>query len=190
MARRQRASWTRRSVKKVPWTDEERVGPVAPKICEGRVDLAAGAGVENLDLQPDGASSRLHVSQCGFGKAGIGRIDEHGNSRLLRAPASRRSSSRFATNSTVRRLIPVRLPPGRARLATSPSSTGSSAIMKTMGMVVVAALAADAAGTPVAAITATCGEPDRPPAPAAGRIGSRPSGIRSPRSRPRHSRCL
>ena len=34
------------------------------------------------------------------------------------------------------------------------------------------------------------GAPARPPAPAADRIASPPSGIRSPRSRPRHSRCL
>ena len=32
------------------------------------------------------------------------------------------------------------------------------------------------------------GEPDRPPAPAAGRVDCRPSGIRSPHSRPRRSR--
>jgi len=33
-------------------------------------DFAAGTGVEDVDLQPDGASSRFHVSQRGFG---IGR---------------------------------------------------------------------------------------------------------------------
>jgi hypothetical protein len=49
--------------------------------CEGRVNLAAGAGVNDLDLQTDGASSRFHVSQCGFLSRSIGRIDEHGNTR-------------------------------------------------------------------------------------------------------------
>ena len=44
----------------------------------------------------------------------------------------------------VKKLMPVRLPPGRARLATRPSLTGSSATAKTMGIVVVAALAASA----------------------------------------------
>ena len=49
----------------------------------------------------------------------------------------------------------LKLPPGPARLATSPSLTGSSLTMKTMGMVVVAALAANAAAAiPVEAITA------------------------------------
>ena len=44
--------------------DEERVGPLAPKRCEGCIDLAAGAGVEDPDLQPDSAaavSALLHV---------------------------------------------------------------------------------------------------------------------------------
>ena len=59
--------------------DEEGVGPLAHKSCEGRIDLAAGAGVEDLDLQPHGAGSRFHVSQRGLGSRSIGRIDEHGN---------------------------------------------------------------------------------------------------------------
>jgi hypothetical protein len=53
-------------------------------------------------------------------------------------------------------LMPVMLPPGRLRLATSPSATGSPPMVKTMGSVVVARLAASAAGSPpVDAITAT-----------------------------------
>ena len=44
--------------------NEKRVGPLAHKSCEGRIDLAAGAGVKGLDLQPHGAGSRFHVSQC------------------------------------------------------------------------------------------------------------------------------
>jgi len=46
-------------------------------------------------------------------------------------------------------LAPVMLPPGRFRLATTPNSTGSLPIEKTIGIVVVAAFAASAAG-PVA----------------------------------------
>src|SRR5262249_48245979 len=53
-------------------------------------------------------------------------------------------------------LIPVALPPGRARLAIRPNLTGSSATPKTIGIVVVAALAAGAAVVkPGVAITAT-----------------------------------
>jgi hypothetical protein len=53
-----------------------------------------------------------------------------------------RSSSRFVANSSAKKLTPVRLPPGRARLATKPSLTGSSPATKTIGISVVAALAA------------------------------------------------
>src|SRR5260370_20826942 len=67
------------------------------------------------------------------------------------------SSSRFAPTSTLNVLTPVTLPPGRFRLATSLSSTGSVPIPNTMGIVVVAAWAASAAGVlPGAVITVTC----------------------------------
>src|SRR5262249_11920173 len=50
-----------------------------------------------------------------------------------------------------------KLPPGRARLVTKPSLTGSSPVMKTMGIVGVAPLAATTAGgPPTVANTATC----------------------------------
>jgi hypothetical protein len=67
-----------------------------------------------------------------------------------------KNPSRSAANSTVKKLIPVKLPPGRARLTTRPSLTGSSPTSKTIGIVVVAALAANAELLPsTAAITAT-----------------------------------
>ena len=64
------------------------------------------------------------------------------------------SSSRFGASSAFNMLTPVRLPPGRFRLATRPSLTGSKPTTNTIGMVVVAALAATAAG-PFATITLT-----------------------------------
>jgi|GraSoiStandDraft_4_1057263.scaffolds.fasta_scaffold2312814_2 hypothetical protein len=75
--------------------------------------------------------------------------------RVAAGTISRRSSSRFAANSVAKELVPVTLPPGWARLATRPSLTGSSPTLKTMGIVVIAALAACAALFPNAAITAT-----------------------------------
>ena len=50
----------------------------------------------------------------------------------------------MATTSWLKKLMPVALPPGRARLATRPSWTGSSPTPKTIGIVAVAALAASA----------------------------------------------
>ena len=55
-------NWTRRPLKKGSGPTNSASGRSRTKRCEGRIDLAAGAGVEDLDLQPDGASSRFHVS--------------------------------------------------------------------------------------------------------------------------------
>ena len=53
-------------------------------------------------------------------------------------------------------VIPVMLPPGRARLATRPVSTGSAATLPvTIGMVAVACLAAKLAGVPDATMRST-----------------------------------
>ena len=52
-------------------------------------------------------------------------------------------------------LSPVTLPPGRAKLATSPASTGSVALTMTIGIVVVARLAASAGAWEEATITST-----------------------------------
>ena len=49
----------------------------------------------------------------------------------------------------------VRLPPGRFRLATRPICTGSAMVVKTIGMVAVAAFAAIAEGVVKAVITDT-----------------------------------
>ena len=100
-----------------------------------------------------------------------------------------KSRSPLAATSALKRLMPVKLPPGRARLATRPSLTGSSPTPKTMGIVVVAALAASVPvelgawrSRPLA------GGPDRPPAPAGDRIDPPASGIRSSRFVLRRSR--
>ena len=65
-------------------------------------------------------------------------------------------SSPFESNSTTMAVMPVTLPPGCARLATSPTLTGSVPIKKTIGIVCVAALLASAAGVlPTVAIAVT-----------------------------------
>ena len=54
-----------------------------------------------------------------------------------------------------KKLTPVTFPPGRLRLATIPTSTGSAPITKTIGTVVLAAFAARVAGVAPVTITAT-----------------------------------
>src|SRR5262249_737035 len=59
--------------------NEKSIGSLAHKTCEGRINLAAGAGVEKLDLQSHGASSRLHVSQRDLCVRSIGRVGQQSN---------------------------------------------------------------------------------------------------------------
>ncbi len=65
------------AVEKGIGTDEEAIDSLAREVCKGRVDLANGASIEDLDLQPDGASCRCHISHGGLGIGGICRIDEY-----------------------------------------------------------------------------------------------------------------
>jgi hypothetical protein len=79
---------------------------------------------------------------------------------LLRAPERitverRQQRCCFAPRSAEMKLTPVALPPGRLRLVTRPSLTGSPPVAKTIGTVVVTALAASAAGV-LPTISATC----------------------------------
>src|SRR6185436_14952824 len=60
-----------------------------------------------------------------------------------------RSRNRLAASSELKKLMPVALPPGRARLATRPSRIGSAGTLKTIGIVAVLdryVLAFDVAG--------------------------------------------
>ena len=64
-------------------------------------------------------------------------------------------SNCFVSTVLAKVVMPVTLPPGRLRLATRPSSTGSLVIEKTIGTVVVTVLAASATAGPTTTITLT-----------------------------------
>jgi hypothetical protein len=57
--------------------DEEGVDPLAHKTCKGCVDVATGAGADDVDLQSHSAGSQLHVSQCSFRTRRVVWVDEH-----------------------------------------------------------------------------------------------------------------
>jgi hypothetical protein len=57
---------------------EHGVGPLARKRSESRINLAAGAGIEDLELQRHGARGRFQFSHRCLGFGRIARIDEHG----------------------------------------------------------------------------------------------------------------
>jgi hypothetical protein len=67
---------------------------------------------------------------------------------LASGTSSEISSIRFGISATLRMLTPVMLPPGRARLSTSPLSTGSLPVVKMIGIVSVAVFAARADAAP------------------------------------------
>ena len=81
--------------------------------------------------------------------------DRRSPTRASLGTASLSISSLLVFSSVAKLENPVTLPPGRARLATRPSPTGSAAFAITMGMVVVAFFAANAGGPPVATIRST-----------------------------------
>ena len=49
----------------------------------GSIDFADRAGIDDLDLQPEGVSRIAHLPQCGPGGCDIRRIDEHTNANGL-----------------------------------------------------------------------------------------------------------
>jgi hypothetical protein len=135
-------------------TAEDRVRALTHKICKGGIDLAAGASIEDLNLHSHAARSGLYLSHCGLGNRRIARVDEYSKTPDAGYQLPQ-EFSRFVTTSAPKKLIPVRLPPGRARLETRPSLTGSSPTVNTIGVVAVADLAASAETVGLATITAT-----------------------------------
>ena len=125
--------------------DKQGVGRLARKRCKGGIDLLGAARLEDLDFQPKRAAaacSACNVVSAGSGWSGLSSTADAssiGHELVQELELFRRQTRRR------KQLTPVALPPGRARLATRPSLTGSSAELKTIGIVVVADLAARAA---------------------------------------------
>ena len=133
-------NWARRLFKKGSRLTMRASGRSRTKVAKAasisRLVLALRTWICSPMARPAGSASLNVISAVGL----IGLTIKA--TRAAPGTSSRSSSSRFAVNSALKKLIPVRLPPGRARLATRPSLTGSSATLKTTGIVAVAALAA------------------------------------------------
>ena len=56
--------------------DHERACSQLDQGCKDRIEVAFGARMQDMELQPEGAGRRLQVSRYGLGKSGIGRVDE------------------------------------------------------------------------------------------------------------------
>src|SRR5712691_2530129 len=57
--------------------DHERAGSQLGQGCEDRIEIAFGAGMQDMQLHSEDAGRRLQVSQYGLG-IGIGWVDERG----------------------------------------------------------------------------------------------------------------
>lgn len=129
-------------------SDDENDGPLVDGVRQYLLDFVLRTCAENGDLQCE-AASRGCASPGLFGFTSKAILAAVGMSSCS-------SSSRFGSSSVWDVVIRVALPPGRLRLATNPVTTESTAVVKTMGMVRVAASAARTATTlPPATITAT-----------------------------------
>src|ERR1035437_10115089 len=100
------------------------IGAVARKGGKGRINLADRTGVEDLDLQPDRGSGFLYLRNVGSVSTVLAGLTSTATRTAL-GTRSYRSRRRLAASSLTKKLMPVALPPGRARLATRPSRTGS-----------------------------------------------------------------
>src|SRR5262249_1430018 len=114
-----------------------------------RVDFAAGTGVQDMHRVPECAGRFLHISQLERGSREV-RIYEHAD----RGSLGKQFVEQLQLLGYHSAVTPVTLSVGRLRLVTSPRFTGSSPVVNTIGIVVVAVLAASAEGL-FAAITAT-----------------------------------
>ena len=106
--------------------DHEPAGPQLGQGCKDRIEVAFGAGMQDMELQPEGAGRRLQ--RLSIGSRHMGLVGLTSSAMMVAVGTSScSSSSRFGPSSTFNVVTPVRLPPGRFRLATSPTSTGSAA---------------------------------------------------------------
>ena len=88
--------------------------------CERQLQIVAFSHLQDSDIKTERASRRLDRQQLDFGG---GRVPEHRDPDKVRKPSSS-NSRRFTLSSGEILVIPVTLPPGRARLA-NPAATGS-----------------------------------------------------------------
>ena len=127
--------------------------------------FAFRAGLENMDLPANCARRVLKISRW---SALVTKLGSTNTATTVACGSSSCSTpSRFASRAALRKLTPVALPPGRLKLATIPSFTGSAPVAKTIGIMEVIFFAATAGGYSRRARPLDDGpvQPPKPPAP-------------------------
>src|SRR5262249_55081491 len=108
-------------------SDHQSANFLLDEVCEGRVDFTFGAGVEHTHFYRGGGRSL--VLSARFPQRGRKvRIDNHRKGAGLGYDFTNEFQP-LRPIPTAIMVVPVRLPPGRLRLATSPVSTGSPPIV-------------------------------------------------------------
>src|SRR5262245_61735747 len=133
--------------------DQNAVGPDIIELLQSSLDLAGAADAENIEGDVQLLRGGPQVLHRGIDQR-IGDVRQHGD-RDTCGSRSLSSSSRLPSRSTFCAAKPVMLPPGRARLETMPTLTGSPMEPITTGIELVACLAASAAGVPWVTIKST-----------------------------------
>src|SRR6516162_8385080 len=120
-------------------TDLESGGSLLGSSRKDSPDLVLAVAFDNDDLQPKAASRRLRTLDIVLQNPWDLWVHEQGDLLGCGKEFMQQLQPLWSVAITV---TPVALPPGRLRLATSPVATGSEAVVKTIGMVWVAAIAA------------------------------------------------
>ena len=108
-----------------------------------------------MQLQPERICDITQAARLELPVSGVGRIDQQRHDSCRRHQFVQQVEA-LSRQLGANEATPVTLPLGRLRLATRPSWTGSPRL-KMIGIVMVAALAANAIGAPpTAKITLTC----------------------------------
>jgi len=144
------------------------------------VELVRGADLDRENSEAQRGAPRPALPQD-YDRGWKRRIGQHRDEATLGA-TSLRSSKRLPTRSGLIRDSPVTFPPGRAGWRRGPSPPQSPDSAMTMGMVVVACMAARVAGTPDAVTMTSTGSRTNSTA-SAGSWSSWPSASRRAKTR-------
>src|SRR5262249_18678172 len=131
---------------------EQGAGPALDESGKCDVDFVFGAGIDDHDCLPDRTGNLPHFRHLNFGnlaawvhqKGDCSRVGDHLAQQLQALGAERGGKA----------CTPVALPSGRSKRLTRPSATGSLPLVKTSGIVDVAAKTARA-GWPPPVVTIT-----------------------------------
>jgi hypothetical protein len=133
----------------------------ATKVAKAALISGLELALKTWSCNPKARAARRHVFQRGFGIR-IGRMTSTAT-RVIAGTSSRRSSSRFAATSVHEKIDTRQVAAWPGEAGDKTKLTGSSPTAKTMGIVVVAALAIHSRGLfPVADHSDLSAEPVRP----------------------------